>query len=958
MGNAEASVVRNVDKRTSRREHRIIFGSCAERFRADPFPAPAQATATGAVGRSLRVCIRKRPLFSHEREQGEFDVITCLPRRVVVHDARMHPDMVRLFMNHHDFVFDEAFGETADNDMVYMGTSRELVLEACQGSQGTVMMYGQTGSGKTYTMSAIYQRAANDLFAHADGKLVTVCFVELLGDNCFDMFNQGASCTLNTAADGSVHPYPSVEVTVQSASELLALIELATKLRATAATGVHDQSSRSHAVCRIFVDCSENGIDAEGCLTLVDLAGSEHRIDNAEHNAERRKEGAKINASLASLKECIRASAAGAKFIAFRQNRLTQLLRGCFVGTGHRTVVIACTSPSSKDTEHSVNTIRHACIMDGQGETKSGQSSHMAGGTVTKELLGEINVTQIARDKRAQRKSEGGGGPIKDEWVKPQPAHQAKQSSLVARASLDARCVRALPSQLSQALLEARQAWGTIRQRARLTRVIPVDDPDPEPEVHKESHSRQHRKITEGDTSRQPGPPSRRASSPGRGYTSEEESALNEGQHMCGGNATEVEQPSCQDDAEEIMISEMSSEHEKALALFRIFCTRGRDAHAWRKNDLRIINSCVVPVLYGEDVHLDWTHPNLALDELERLVGDMPPPAHLLKGPGGQSHAPAAKKPAPSAKAPPRPPVIPGSGSAPSTAGKRPPLSCKTSESPRVRSASATRPTVEKTDESSNRRPHQNARMRSASPASRCSSPGAAPVTHQDAIRARREALEKVRQQSLQKALSKGSKSTMSQDDEIAHLQQQLAENGCSAAAAVGLKKRIAALKAVAIRDERKRKSVQNATVQQRTPEGADRSNADSQTALRPCDEIQVAATAQRTVEEEMLTVGGSAPQYSVSPPRRAPAPFAPEPENETRWPEPAVPPPRCAPFQDVSQASPSNGWRGSNCGSAALGGGVPPSPTAFGSNAGRRRAPPGAASAPWANAFSNDVDE
>lgn len=35
------------------------------------------------------------------------------------------------------------------------------------------------------------------------------------------------------------------------------MINLAAKLRATAATGVHDQSSRSHAVCRIYVEGEE-----------------------------------------------------------------------------------------------------------------------------------------------------------------------------------------------------------------------------------------------------------------------------------------------------------------------------------------------------------------------------------------------------------------------------------------------------------------------------------------------------------------------------------------------------------------------------------------------------------------------------------------------------------------------------------------------------------------------------
>ena len=63
-------------------------------------------------------------------------------------------------------------------------------------------------------------------------------------------------------------------------------------VRTTAATGVHDASSRSHAILRIYIqrndvnnlDNNNNGIVnteiIEGTLTLVDLAGSEHKIDS------------------------------------------------------------------------------------------------------------------------------------------------------------------------------------------------------------------------------------------------------------------------------------------------------------------------------------------------------------------------------------------------------------------------------------------------------------------------------------------------------------------------------------------------------------------------------------------------------------------------------------------------------------------------------------------------------
>eukprot|EP00429_Kryptoperidinium_foliaceum_P003262 CAMPEP_0176021724 /NCGR_PEP_ID=MMETSP0120_2-20121206/10556_1 /TAXON_ID=160619 /ORGANISM="Kryptoperidinium foliaceum, Strain CCMP 1326" /LENGTH=489 /DNA_ID=CAMNT_0017354845 /DNA_START=29 /DNA_END=1495 /DNA_ORIENTATION=+ len=464
----EQSVVRNVDKRTSRREHRAVFESAVVRFRAAPFAAPTRDASDDAAAssssRSVRVCVRKRPFFPHEKEQGEFDVISCLAQRVVVHDARMKPDMRHMFMNHVDFVFDEVFGEETGNSDVYLSTARDLVRAVSQGvSSGTVMCYGQTGSGKTFTMSSIYERVASDMFALVGERPVSVCFVELLGDNCFDILNAGAPCNLSTGADGSVHPYPCVEVPVSEPAELKGLIDMAAKLRATAATGVHDGSSRSHACCRIFVQ----GDGTETCLTLVDLAGTEHRIDSAEHNAERQKEGAKINASLAALKECIRATAAKAKFVPFRRNRLTQLLRGCFAGEhAHPTVIIATVSPSSKDTEHSLNTLRHACIMDGQGESKAGESTHLTGGAVTSENLGEVDVTKIARERIAAKKK--AAPPERPLGKAAPPAHQAKQSNTSRRSALDKRCLTRLPPHLSEAIAAARANPANERQRARL----------------------------------------------------------------------------------------------------------------------------------------------------------------------------------------------------------------------------------------------------------------------------------------------------------------------------------------------------------------------------------------------------------------------------------------------------------------------------------------------------------
>ena len=175
----------------------------------------------------MRVCVRKRPVFPHELEQGEYDVVTCVSRggaaQVIVHDARMHPDMRHMFINHHTFAFDVVFGEAASNRQVYAETASQLVRRAVDDSvTATIMMYGQTGSGKTFTMNAIYELASYDLFAAVaavpgiDGSspAVSLCFVEMAGDKCLDMLNRGKQVQLLTGRDGAVHPYPLAEVPV------------------------------------------------------------------------------------------------------------------------------------------------------------------------------------------------------------------------------------------------------------------------------------------------------------------------------------------------------------------------------------------------------------------------------------------------------------------------------------------------------------------------------------------------------------------------------------------------------------------------------------------------------------------------------------------------------------------------------------------------------------------------
>lgn len=128
-------------------------------------------------------------------------------------------------------------------------------------------------------MTSFFERVSGDLFDRISGMpqkiQISVSFVEIAGEYCFDLFNQFTTVDMLQVKDGGFQPYPVAEPTVSSAADLMSLIEYGCGVRATAATGVHDASSRSHAVLRIYVRSLGNSDKSikEGVLSLIDLAG-------------------------------------------------------------------------------------------------------------------------------------------------------------------------------------------------------------------------------------------------------------------------------------------------------------------------------------------------------------------------------------------------------------------------------------------------------------------------------------------------------------------------------------------------------------------------------------------------------------------------------------------------------------------------------------------------------------
>merc|ERR1719335_1505392 len=123
-------------------------------------------------------------------------------------------------------------------------------------------------------------------------------------------------------------------------------------------------SSRSHSIFTVVVECQGTGIDGEehirvGKLNMVDLAGSE-RQSKTGATGDRLKEATKINLSLSALGNVISALVDGkSSHIPYRDSKLTRLLQDS-LGGNTKTVMVANVGPADYNYDETLSTLRYA----------------------------------------------------------------------------------------------------------------------------------------------------------------------------------------------------------------------------------------------------------------------------------------------------------------------------------------------------------------------------------------------------------------------------------------------------------------------------------------------------------------------------------------------------------------------------------------------------------------------
>ena len=205
-------------------------------------------------------------------------------------------------------------------------------------------------------LDGIIPRAVHDVFNHmnhimcgSDRMKVSMSYLEIYNEEARDLLSGDPTPQeLQIRDSGGEVIVQNLSIhTVTSPVEVASFMDAASGKRSTAATLMNATSSRSHAICTLYItiaplpDQGENEDEITAKLTLVDLAGSE-RAKKTGAEGTRLKEGININkglfvlgqvvSSLSELGQQTGGSDSSSIHVKYRDSKLTRLLQNSLGG--------------------------------------------------------------------------------------------------------------------------------------------------------------------------------------------------------------------------------------------------------------------------------------------------------------------------------------------------------------------------------------------------------------------------------------------------------------------------------------------------------------------------------------------------------------------------------------------------------------------------------------------------
>jgi len=307
------------------------------------------------------------------------------------------------------FGFDHVLPQDCKQEDVFRTCVREMVDDALEGFNGTVLAYGQTGAGKTHTMTGkphsvkergLAARTLSYLFRRIDDRQgdssfsVRLSYLEIYNEQLFDLLHgdpdekqrhpaakddrvakqllSGSMQIMTTGPGGGVVMSGLNRRMVRTEEEAFACLFEAETNRVIASHELNYSSTRSHCIFTVYIEGRHQAYDesvgatvetvSHAKLHLVDLAGSE-RIFKTNSTGTVLQEARAINKSLSFLEQVVVALADKQReHIPYRQSQLTHFLKDS-LGGNCKSLLIACIWPVASHIEQTLATLKFATRM-------------------------------------------------------------------------------------------------------------------------------------------------------------------------------------------------------------------------------------------------------------------------------------------------------------------------------------------------------------------------------------------------------------------------------------------------------------------------------------------------------------------------------------------------------------------------------------------------------------------
>ena len=337
---------------------------------------------------TIKVCIRIRPLLSHEdieyweinKEENSISS-TQIDEKEDKTNTFLKPNplnslLIESIYTPQNFHFDKIYTKEISTQTIYIEMCREITKNFLKGINGSIFTYGQTTSGKTYTMlgnpknPGILPCVLKDIFDNLN-KLknenlninykVYCSYIEIYNENIHDLLTDASSLKLIDDNKYGIIVGDSKKEEIKNFEDGIKMKNIGEENRKYRDTMINEYSSRSHTIFQLFLEISS--IDETNIITtknsilnLVDLAGSEKLSQGKNPNGET----GYINKSLFVLANVINKLAEGKNnYIPYRDSKLTRLLSVALGGNSLITI-ICNVSPSASNYFQTLSTFRFA----------------------------------------------------------------------------------------------------------------------------------------------------------------------------------------------------------------------------------------------------------------------------------------------------------------------------------------------------------------------------------------------------------------------------------------------------------------------------------------------------------------------------------------------------------------------------------------------------------------------